>query len=95
MAQRWMQAKDMLAKKHGRATSGASRPMGDVMDDRLGRVYAEPKPAPKKRNIETRHLTVVTVSPIKRKVNGTVTVLLARHHRPKAWAYTGADPYTC
>ena len=48
MAQRWMQAKLTIAKTHGRAVSGAGAVSGDVMDDRsIGRLYAEPKPAPK------------------------------------------------
>jgi hypothetical protein len=93
MAQRWMQAKDMLARKHGVARSGASRPMGDVMDDRLPRVYAEPKPAPIKRDVVVYGRHVATVSAIKRKVNGTVVVL--KSDRPKAWTYTGADAFTC
>jgi hypothetical protein len=49
MAQRWLQAKEMLARKHGVARSGANRPMGDVMDDYLPRFYTEPKPASTKR----------------------------------------------
>jgi hypothetical protein len=74
MAQRWMQAKDQLAKKHGKTASGCTRPMGDVMDDRLiGRTYAEPKAPPKRQ---------------RRNV-------VLKANRPKAWAYTGADPYAC
>jgi len=45
MAQRWMQAKMQLAKRHGITISGANRPMGAVSDDRpLG--YVEPKEHP-------------------------------------------------
>lgn len=35
MAQRWMQAKKQLAKKHGVTISGCNRAMGGCMDDRM------------------------------------------------------------
>jgi len=50
MAQRWMQAKDMLARKHGRTTSKVGI-MGDVREDRLvGYVAPKILPDPKPNN---------------------------------------------
>lgn len=94
MAQRWLQAKEMLAKKNGRVKSGASSALGDVRDDRImsyGKI--KPAPAPMLRPRDVLEQRVVNVSPVKRKMQGTVVVLKAV--RPKAWSYTGSDPYTC
>lgn len=50
MAQAWMKAKDILAARHGKAASGAGRPMGDVTEDRnIGRAPYVELPAPKPR----------------------------------------------
>lgn len=73
--QRWMQAKDQLARSHGRTVSGAGRPMGYVSEDRpVGLLKGEPKPPANPRNIECVGRKVVTVTPILRRVNGTVVV---------------------
>ena len=48
MAQRWMQSKEQLARKHGRTVSGCDRAMGGVMDDRpIGFVESPIKPKSK------------------------------------------------
>lgn len=94
MAQRWMQAKETIAKKNGRVKSGAGRAMGEVFEDRImtrGKDVILPPPVKPTREQHSRR--IVNVSRVKRNIRGTVVILKA--DRPKAWTYTGADAYTC
>lgn len=45
--QRWMQAKEQLARKHGRTISGAGRAMGSVFEDRPLRDGIDRTPKPR------------------------------------------------
>lgn len=83
--QRWMQGKMQLAKSHGTAVSGAGRATGAAFEDRPGRRAARIYQAtePTAREIERHGLRIVEVSAIKRKVKGTIAVLVA--DRPVAW----------
>lgn len=51
MAQRWMQAKKLIARKHGAAKSGAGRATGPVKEDiNIGWVDAHTPGTPRKLN---------------------------------------------
>lgn len=72
MAQRWMQAKMVTARKNGITISGCNRAMGGVMDDRpLG---------PTKE--------AVMFKPIAKRKDAPMVVRLAPCDRPKAWGAT-------
>lgn len=50
MAQRWVEAKMILGRKHGFARSGANRAMGGVWDDKMvGRIDSRVKGKPSDR----------------------------------------------
>lgn len=49
--QRWMQAKEQQARKHGRTISGAGRAIGDVWDDRPLRDGIDRSPKPRKPKV--------------------------------------------
>lgn len=84
--QRWMQGKMQLAKTHGTAKSGAGRAMGWVGEDRPGRDPQLKDPAPTKaRDTEWHGLRLVEVTPVLRKIRGTVIVLKALEDRPVGW----------
>lgn len=85
MAQRWMQAKIELGKSHGFTKSGAGRPMGFVSEDRpLGADKEDTRAPIKVRDIERVGLRIVTVSPVMRKINGTVMVKKPFDKLPKS-----------
>ena len=85
MAQRWMQAKMQIGKKHGFTKSGAGRATGSVADDRkLGADKEDTRAPVKVREIERIGSRVVTVSPVLRKINGTVTVTKSYDKMPKS-----------
>ena len=86
--QRWMRAKMQLAKTHGTLRSGANRAVGDVWDDRPGRSPEEKVvPPPREREVQALRVATgihyVTVSPVLKKINGTVAIVKA--DRPVAW----------
>lgn len=83
--QRWMQGKLSLAKSHGTTVSGAGRATGAALEDRPGRrgMMEVKATEPTDREIERHGLRIVEVSPVKRKVKGTIAVLVA--DRPVAW----------
>jgi len=80
-----MQAKIQLGKSHGFTKSGAGRPMGFVSEDRnLGHDKEDTRAPIKERNIEQVGRRIVTVSPVLRKINGTVTVKKPFDKLPKS-----------
>lgn len=82
--QRWMQAKEQRAKIVGTMVSGAGGATGGVMEDRFGRRPQDRIVGPiKERETERHGNRIVEVSPVRRKVRGTVMVVKAE--REAGW----------